>query len=117
MDILQLISAAGFGGIVGSLLTTIVQSFLSEKSRIDERNFQEKKEAYTGALSAYQNVCLNNDKKGVLKFALWVDRCELVANKQLIDQLNQMKTEDFTIQKEAFSQAKKMMRKDLGFKK
>jgi len=116
MDIIQLISAAGIGGIIGSIATTLIQSWLSEKSRFEARNFQEKKEAYLGTLSAYQKACLSDNKKEVLEFALWVDRCELVSDKDLLDCLNNMKTGDFTSQRSAFSRAKKLMKKDLGFK-
>ncbi len=115
MEILQLISAAGIGGIIGSILTTIIQSWLSEKARLETRNFLEKKEAYIGLMSAYQKACLKADKEAVLNFALWVDRCELLANDALVSHLNTMKTEAFDLQRSAYSEAKKIMKKDLNF--
>jgi hypothetical protein len=45
MDYIQILSAAGIGGIIGSLLTTVVQAWLSNKQHVADRIFQEKKEA------------------------------------------------------------------------
>lgn len=72
MDYIQLISAAGIGGIVGSLLTTVVQAWLSNKQHLADRNFQEKKEAYIGLLEAYRtSVQKGNDRKKHLPIGLF----------------------------------------------
>ncbi|HEX4860379.1 MAG TPA: hypothetical protein VFV07_04025, partial [Rhizomicrobium sp.] len=52
MSIVQILSAAGIGGIVGSLLTTFFQAWFTHRSYLASRDFQEKKEAYVGFLEA-----------------------------------------------------------------
>ena len=79
MDVLQLLSAAGIGGIVGSLLTTFVQAWLANKSRIADRNFQEKKEAYVGFLEALHRSEIEHTPEASLRAGHWQNRCELVA--------------------------------------
>lgn len=113
MDIIQLISAAGIGGIIGSLLTTVVQSWLSHKSYIINRNFQEKKEAYIGLLEAYRKACLSGQDEQN-NFAYWAVRCDLVAPKEIRVLIGQMKTKNYEQQSKAFDDVRESMRKDLG---
>jgi hypothetical protein len=43
MGIVQILSAAGIGGIIGSLLITFAQAWLVHRSYLASRNSQEKK--------------------------------------------------------------------------
>jgi hypothetical protein len=51
-SILPFLSAAGLGGVIGAVVTTFLQSWLSRKSALDERRFREKKDAYVNLLYA-----------------------------------------------------------------
>ncbi len=114
MDLFQLISAAGIGGITGSLLTTVVQSWLAHKSYLENRNFQEKKEAYVGLLNAYRESCLRSGVEEKNKFAYWAVRCELAAPSEINKLIDEMKTADGDQQEKAFKEIKELMRKDLS---
>lgn len=46
--IITFLSAAGFGGIIGSAVKSLLQAWLSKKAAFGERSFREKKEAYVG---------------------------------------------------------------------
>ena len=113
MDIIQLLSAAGIGGIIGSLLTTVVQSWLSYKHDVANRNFQEKKEAHIGLLEAYRKACLKSGKDEKNNFAYWAVRCDLVAPKEIRLLIEQMKTQNYEQQDKAFNKVRQLMRKDL----
>jgi hypothetical protein len=114
MDIIQFISVAGIGGIIGSLLTTVVQSWLSNKSHIANRNFKEKKEAYIGLMEAFRMTCLKSGQDERNNFAYWAVRCDLVAPKEIRNLVERMKTENYEQQKNAFEEIKRLIRKDLG---
>ena len=79
VDIVQLISAAGIGGIVGSLLTTLVQAWISSHAALADRRFQEKKEAYIGFLEALATSEIEPTPGNSLRAGHWINRCELVA--------------------------------------
>jgi len=113
MDYIELISAAGIGGIVGSLLTTIIQAWLQNKQLHADRVFQEKKEAYIGLLEAYK-VATQKGYDNEKEFAYWSVRCELVASAEIIALIETMKTSDYVIQDKAFKGLKTALRKDLG---
>ena len=81
MEILQLLSAAGIGGIIGSLLTTVAQAWLSHKSYLANRNFQEKKEAYIGFLESLHRSEIEGTQEASLRVGHWLNRCELVGSK------------------------------------
>lgn len=79
MDWVQLISAAGLGAII----TTIIQSWLANRIATTQRNFEEKKEAYVGLLQAYHEAAVENTDKAAKNFAYWQMRVELVSNKKV----------------------------------
>ena len=66
MDIIQIISAAGLGGVVGSLLTTIVQAYLARRSHLDDRSFQEKRDAFAGFLDAVHKSEIQRTEESAL---------------------------------------------------
>jgi hypothetical protein len=72
---ISLLTAFGLGSIV----TALVQAWLSRKYSLDERNFQERKSAYIGLLEAYHRAAVEGTDAAAKSFALWQMRCELVA--------------------------------------
>lgn len=116
MDIVQLISAAGIGGIIGSLLTTVIQSWLAHKSYIHNRNFQEKKEAYIGLLNAYHNAAVKKSDEAAKEFALWQMRCDLISPPEVRNAVQAIvdTNDDVSRRKMAHEKLKQTLRKDLG---
>lgn len=114
MDVVQLISAAGIGGILGSVITTLLQSWILNKQRINDRIFQEKKESYLGLIMAYRNAVISGNDKDK-EFAYWSVRCNLLAPLSISKLINDMKTDNFSIQEKAFSELQIAMKDDLGF--
>lgn len=54
----NVLSAAGVGGIVGGAITSLLQSWLLRRAALDEREFQEKKEANVNFLQAMHRLRL-----------------------------------------------------------
>ena len=75
MDVLALLTAFGLGSIV----TALVQSWLSSQQLKNVRSFEERKEAYIGLLKAYHRAAVERNDVAAKKFAYWQLRCELVA--------------------------------------
>lgn len=75
MNILSLLTAFGLGSVV----TALIQSWLSQRSKLDERRFREKQAAYIGLLEAYHRAAVEGTDEAAKNFALWQMRCELVA--------------------------------------
>lgn len=120
MEIVQLLSAAGIGGIIGSLLTTIVQSWLAHKSYLTNRNFQEKKEAYVGFIEAGHLSDIHNTPEYSIRWAYWQARCELVGSHEVvslvgeIEETNPKNGQPHPNRPQVWIKLKKAMRKDLG---
>ncbi len=120
MDFIQFISAAGIGGIIGSLLTTVVQARLSNKQQIANRNFQEKKEAYIGFLEAGHRSEAEKTSAASINWGYWKNHCELVASPQVIKMIekieatNPIKGEFHPGRPQAMHDLKEAMRKDLN---
>ncbi|MET0155394.1 MAG: hypothetical protein ABW189_04745 [Rickettsiales bacterium] len=120
MDYIRLISAARIGGIVGSLLTTLVQAWLSNKQRLDDRNFQEKKEAYVGYLDAAHNSEVQRTLESVQKWGYWENRCELVGSLAVIKLAHEIRETNpvdgmmHPNRPDVIRKLKQAMRKDLG---
>lgn len=117
MDIIQLISAAGLGGVIGSLLTALFQAWLNHRSYIANRDFEQKKEAYIGLIDSYRAAVLKSGKEEQKNFGFWAIRCELVANSKMTACLEEMKKGTPDQQEKAFKEAIKLMRQDLGIVK
>ncbi|MEO9900957.1 MAG: hypothetical protein ABJP02_06310 [Parasphingorhabdus sp.] len=72
---ISLLTAFGFGSIV----TALVQSWISKKFKIDQRSFDERKAAYIGLLEAYHKAAIEGSDAAAKEFAYWQMRCELVS--------------------------------------
>jgi ribulose bisphosphate carboxylase small subunit len=108
VDYVHLISAAGIGGIIGSLLTTFVQAWLSNKL--------EKKESYIGLLEAYHAAAVEHTDKAAKNFAYWQMRCELVAPKEVREVIQKIVDTNDNHKERivAHEKLKEALRKDLG---
>ena len=128
MDYIQLISAAGIGGIIGGLLTTILQAYFSNKQHLADRNFQEKKDAFIGLINSYTELsdsCLTvsyGTPEARKNFEYWKIRSELVAPKEIRKIIQNIKSynhgvppEHYTHERDAiFKIVQDLIRKDLG---
>lgn len=77
MNAIEFLSAFGLGAII----TALIQSWLSHRSYVAKRNFQEKKECYIGLLEAYHKAAVEKTDAAAKNFAYWQMSCELVAPK------------------------------------
>lgn len=75
-DVVPFLTAFGLGSIV----TALVQSWLTHRSKRDDRRFQEKQAAYIGLLEAYHRAAVEGTKEAGMAFAYWQMRCDLVAS-------------------------------------
>lgn len=74
-NLIPLITAFGLGSVVSAL----IQSWLSRRLTNDERRFREKQAAYVGLLEAYHRAAVEGTDEAGKAFAYWQMRCELVA--------------------------------------
>jgi hypothetical protein len=110
--IVSLIAAFG----LGSLLTALVQSWLSRRVQIEDRNFGERKEAYIGLLSAYHKAAVEGTDAAAKEFAYWQMRCELVAPQKVREAIERIisTNDERELRYEAHDQLKEALRADLG---
>ena len=78
--IITFLSAAGFGGIMGSAVTSLLQAWLSKKAAFGERSFREKKEAYVGYLNAIHRSEIERTSEAAKYVGHWQNVCDLVAS-------------------------------------
>ncbi|MDD3183039.1 MAG: hypothetical protein PHD48_09590, partial [Alphaproteobacteria bacterium] len=83
MNIISLVSAAG----IGAILATIIHAWLTERKEIRQRIFQEKKEAYLGFLNAMYVAEITPSEENQRKGGYWVNVCRIVASKEVNDLL------------------------------
>lgn len=117
MDWLQLISAAGLGAII----STVIQSWLAARTATKQRHFQEKKDAYVGMLSAIHKSEIEQTKEASLYAGYWINICEIVGSKSVRDCLkrhlksNPVNGKVHPDRPQVMSDLIEAMRKDLGF--
>lgn len=75
-QIVPLIAAFGLGSIV----TAIVQSGLTNRTKRFDRIFSEKQIAYVGLLEAYHRAAVEQTDEASKNFAYWQVRCDLVGS-------------------------------------
>lgn len=85
-EIVPLLTAFG----LGSIATTLIQSWLTQRSKRDDRRFQEKQTAYIGLLEAYHRAALEGTDETSKAFAYWQMRCELVAPASVRDAIRRI---------------------------
>ncbi len=111
-DWLALLGAFG----LGSIFTSLVQSWLSSKRALKQRSFDERKEAYVGLLEAYHRAAVEGSDESSKNFAYWQMRCEIVAPENVRQAIQEII--DSNIDRKGRSRAhenlKTSMRRDLG---
>jgi hypothetical protein len=70
-------------GIIGSLITTLLQAWLSYRATMSGRIFQEKKEAYIGFLEALHRSDVEQTREASMRAGHWKNRCDLVASPEV----------------------------------
>ncbi|WP_066798600.1 hypothetical protein [Sphingomonas soli] len=85
-QLIPLLTAFGLGSIV----TALVQAWLSRRSQEDERRFKEKQAAYVGLLEAYHRAAVEGSDEAAKAFAYWQMRCELVAPEPVRDAIRRI---------------------------
>ncbi|HMN50539.1 MAG TPA: hypothetical protein PKB01_00580 [Xanthobacteraceae bacterium] len=66
---------AGLG--LGTLITTIVSNLMSRRANLNDRTYQEKREAYLGLLKAIHEAATKPSDETAKAYALWQTRCNL----------------------------------------
>ena len=112
MDLLSLLTAFG----LGSIATAVIQAFLKRRSDVEDRRFEERKEAYIGLLQAYHRAAVDNDNKAGKEFAYWQMRCELVAPAPVRRAIEEIiaSNDDRAARQVAHERLKSELRADLG---
>ena len=113
--VISLVTAFGLGSIV----TAIVQSFLTNRDRIETRNFEERKSAYIGLLEAYHRAAIEGTDEAAKNFGFWQMRCELVAPRPVRDAIERIveTNDDQNGRFHAHEALKEALRNDLGVAK
>jgi len=111
MDVLALLTAFGLGTVV----TTIVQAWLSKRTHIDDRKFLQKREAYIGLLEAYHKAAIEASDSAAKNFAYWQMRCDLVGSQAVREAVNRIieTNDDREGRSKAHQDLKEAMRADL----
>jgi hypothetical protein len=115
IQIIPLLTAFGLGSIV----TVLIQSWLTQRQKEDERAFREKQAAYVGLLEAYHRAAIEGTDEAAKAFAYWQMRCELVAPASVRDAIRRIveTNEDRPARLTADLAMKEAMRADLGITK
>ena len=104
---------------LGSIVTALVQSWLAQRSKQDERAFREKQAAYVGLLEAYHRAAVEGTDEAAKAFAYWQMRCELVAPASVRDAIRRIveTNDDRAARMKADHDMKEAMRADLRITK
>jgi hypothetical protein len=112
LDFLALLTAFG----VGSIVTAIIQFWLSARATEKQRMYDERKEAYVGLLHSWKEYeSKEPSDEGAFEIGHWLLRAQLVAPKPTLLHLNRWEETPVGSQEriEATRALKSAMRKDL----
>jgi hypothetical protein len=88
-QLLPLLAAFGLGSIV----TALVQSALSNRSKRLDRSFAEKQTAYVGLLEAHHHAAVEGTDEAAKSVAYWQVRCDLVGSDAVCDPISKSRAE------------------------
>jgi hypothetical protein len=114
-QVITLLTAFGLGSIV----TALIQAWLSRRSQENEHSFKEKQAAYVGLMEAYHRAAVEGTDESSKAFAYWQMRCELVAPASVRDAIRRIveTNDDRAGREQAGRDMKIAMRADLGITK
>jgi hypothetical protein len=104
----------GFG--LGSLLTSVVQTWMQRSTDAKAKAFTEKRDCYLGLIEAIRDHKLNSNDKNLMQYAYWKARAVLVGSPEVF-RLAQLVSDTKGGTKEnnkAHGDLLTEMRKDLG---
>ena len=115
MQLIPLLTAFG----LGSIATALIQSWLAQRSKRDDRSFHEKQTAYIGLLEAYHRAAVEGTDETSKLFAYWQMRCELVAPSSVRETIRRIveTNDDRAGRERADRDMKEAMRADLAITK
>lgn len=104
---------------LGSVVTALVQSGLTNRTKRLDRQFAEKQIAYVGLLEAYHQAAAEGTDEGSKAFAYWEMRCELVAPEAVRNAIRRVAetNDDPGARLQADRDLKAAMRADLAIEK
>ncbi|RJF88607.1 hypothetical protein D3874_17715 [Oleomonas cavernae] len=114
-ELIPLLTAFG----LGSIATALIQSWLAQRSKHNDRRFQERQTAYIGLLETYHRAAVEGTDETSKLFAYWQMRCELVAPEAVREAIRRIveTNDDRPLRMAADRDMKEAMRADLGITK
>jgi hypothetical protein len=79
--ILPLIGGLG----LGSLLKGVVDYFLANRAKLNDRLYQEKRETYLGMIEAMHEADIRPSTENAKAFGNWTNRCKLFGSPEVIN--------------------------------
>lgn len=105
-----IIGALGIGSIIGQ----IVNFYISAKKELNQRKYQEKREAYLGSLDALRKCATDPNMENRKSFGYWKIRVEVFGSLEVAKAMQGM-IENLNDEK-SYNQYIELMRKDLNAK-
>ena len=107
---------------LGSVVTSIVSSWLGARHKQAERSFEERKEAYMGLLQAYHKAAIASPSEqefAAKDFAYWQLRCDIVGPPAVRSAITEIiaSNDDQIKRAVAHERLKRSIRKDLKISK
>jgi hypothetical protein len=72
---------AGLG--LGTLATTIISHLMNRSASLNDRAYQEKREAYLGLLKSIHDASLKPSDETAKAYALWQTKCDLFGSTEV----------------------------------
>jgi len=108
--------AAFLGGLgVGSVITAVLQHFLSRKAQQADTLRKDRSDVYAGLLQALETLEVTDSMANAKHFGMWVARAEVVASESVISAIATMRaTQPNSTQRDhALAHLLRCMRSDL----
>jgi putative Mn2+ efflux pump MntP len=72
------------GGLgLGSLLNSLVTHFTTQKSKKEQRRYEEKKASYLGLLTSLHEAAVSPSDKNLKAYALWQAKCQIFGSNEV----------------------------------
>ena len=90
-DLSTIVSFLGGLG-AGSVLSALVQHFLSKRVHRADLLFKERNEVFQGLLQALENLEVKDSVENAKRFAFWAARAEIIASSETYKAIEHLKT-------------------------